>query len=188
MNRNFFIADTHFNHINVLKYTSRSFSCIEEMNESIIQNWNKEVRPEDNVFHLGDFGFHHPDEKYHPTNILKRLHGNKHLILGNHDKQPCKGWSSINQYLKINIQNQNQNQLIVLLHYPMESWEQKHHDVWHFHGHCHGTLPDNPKILRIDVGLDAACLPKFAPISFEEICELMKKKDYIRILPIAKEG
>jgi calcineurin-like phosphoesterase family protein len=177
----FFISDLHLNHTNILKYCSRPFSSTQEMTEKIINNWNSEVKQNDSVYVLGDFGFHSPDESYSLSNILKRLNGNSHLILGNHDKQPCKGWKSINQYLKISIDMQQ----IVLFHYPIESWEKKRHGVWHLHGHSHGTIKDNPNILRIDVGLDAACLQKFGPISFEEVGELMKKKDYAPFTSLA---
>ena len=49
-------SDLHFNHMNILKYEpeSRPFSSIEEMNETIIQNWNEVVKISDTVYVLGD--------------------------------------------------------------------------------------------------------------------------------------
>lgn len=77
---NYFIADTHFNHKNIIKYDDRPFSSVEEMNETMIQLWNSRVTQNDNVYILGDVGFGNVD------NILRRLNGNKYLIRGNHDK------------------------------------------------------------------------------------------------------
>ena len=50
-------SDCHFNHKNILSYEpqSRPFATIEEMNETIISNWNSVVTAEDEVWVLGDF-------------------------------------------------------------------------------------------------------------------------------------
>ena len=53
----FFTSDTHFGHANIIKYCNRPFSSLEEMNSTIIRNWNEMVKPEDTVFFLGDFCF-----------------------------------------------------------------------------------------------------------------------------------
>jgi calcineurin-like phosphoesterase family protein len=41
----FFSSDYHFYHKNVIKYCNRPFNNVEEMNEKIISNHNKLVRP-----------------------------------------------------------------------------------------------------------------------------------------------
>lgn len=82
----FVISDTHFGHKNILNFLNedgskvRDFSSVEEMDELIVENWNKTVRDEDIVYHLGDvyFGAGHQH--------IKRLCGRKRLILGNHDE------------------------------------------------------------------------------------------------------
>ena len=77
------ISDTHFSHYNMVhKFKTRPFSTVEEMDEVLIENWNKTVKPGDKVYHLGDFAFGHKDK--HPS-LVKRLNGNKRLIVGNHD-------------------------------------------------------------------------------------------------------
>ena len=51
----YFTADTHFNHENILDYCRRPYNNIQEMNEALVENWNKTVKKEDTVYHLGDF-------------------------------------------------------------------------------------------------------------------------------------
>ena len=53
--RIWFTADSHISHRNIIKYCKRPFSDVEEMNETLISNWNKVVGKDDFVFHLGDF-------------------------------------------------------------------------------------------------------------------------------------
>ena len=79
-----FTSDTHFNHTNILKYepNTRPFATIEEMNETIISNWNKVVGEEDTIYVLGDF-FMGLLTDIEP--IFKRLNGKVILIRGNHD-------------------------------------------------------------------------------------------------------
>lgn len=72
----FFIADTHFDDVNILHYENRPFKTVEEMNGVLIENWNRTVGKEDTVYFLGDIGA----EQY-----VKQLNGKKILIKGNHD-------------------------------------------------------------------------------------------------------
>lgn len=77
------ISDTHFSHYNMVhKFKTRPFETVEEMDETLIENWNKVVKPGDKVYHLGDVAF--GDKTKHP-HLLKRLNGRKRLVVGNHD-------------------------------------------------------------------------------------------------------
>lgn len=57
--RVWFTADQHFGHANVIKHSQRPFSSIEEMDATLIKNWNRCVKKGDDVFHLGDFAWRH---------------------------------------------------------------------------------------------------------------------------------
>ncbi len=78
--RLFFTSDTHFNHTNILQYCNRPFKTVDQMNETIITNWNNVVGPDDVIFHLGDFCLGGAEEW---NKILDRLNGRIYLVLGN---------------------------------------------------------------------------------------------------------
>lgn len=74
-------ADTHFGHANIIRYCGRPFSSAEEMNETLVINWNEVVGPDDVVLHLGDVAFGASG-----LACVSRCRGRKILIRGNHDK------------------------------------------------------------------------------------------------------
>jgi len=84
------ISDTHFHHANILRFKDAEgnlirgsrFSSVAEMDECMLENWNRVVKPGDKVYHLGDvqMGKHEQFRKFWP-----RLNGKKNLIVGNHD-------------------------------------------------------------------------------------------------------
>ena len=82
----YYIADTHFGHDNIRRLSNRPFDTIEEMDKTIISNWNSRVTDEDDVYILGDFSYKSED----PISYLKQLKGYKHLIVGNHDGRLLK--------------------------------------------------------------------------------------------------
>lgn len=79
----FVISDTHFNHANILKFCrDKDFQSVEEMNEVMIERWNAVVKPQDKVYHLGDFAMG-PRAEHHK--FVTALNGKKRLVVGNHD-------------------------------------------------------------------------------------------------------
>lgn len=80
MSRIFFIADTHFCEDNIMHYENRPFESVAQMDQEMINNWNKMVSEEDIVYVLGDFGADKNESR-----VLKQLNGIKYLVKGNHD-------------------------------------------------------------------------------------------------------
>lgn len=79
------ISDLHLGHANILTFSSdgkpvREFTNVDEMNETIIERWNKVVKQQDVVYFLGDMVI---NKKFLP--LVYRLQGSKRLIKGNHD-------------------------------------------------------------------------------------------------------
>jgi calcineurin-like phosphoesterase family protein len=187
-----FTSDTHFWHKAIVRYCNRPIPPLSQenddptqevqvMNEWLIQRWNARIRPEDDVWHLGDFFF---CGKEKAVAILERLNGKKHWILGNHDyglakkveaffEEPPRNY----KFLRVNLpyeddegNNQQYSQPIILCHFPILSWDGMAHGSWHLHGHCHGSIDStwNRTGLRMDVGVDAE-LVNWQPINLVEI-------------------
>lgn len=163
-------SDTHFFHKNILKYCkdTRPFKTVEQMNQTLIDNWNSCVQPGDEVYHLGDFGFA-PEEKL--ANVIKRLNGDICFVSGNHDKQMYK--KEVSQLLKwtkpyheLSVDGTK----VCLFHYPIHEWNQMHRGAVHFHGHLHSQR----EVARSkDIGVDSNnCFP----YDLEKLVKRMKKK------------
>lgn len=55
MGRIYYISDLHFGHSNIIRFDNRPFSNVQEMEETIVKNWNERVAKDDVVYILGDF-------------------------------------------------------------------------------------------------------------------------------------
>lgn len=84
---NYYISDLHLFHKNVTKegsnFDNRPFNTMKEMHDVIKKNWNSKVTNADHVYILGDLAW---KENEDAIELVSTLRGNKHLILGNHDK------------------------------------------------------------------------------------------------------
>lgn len=153
-------ADIHFSHTNILKFCpqSRPFYDVQEMNETIIENWNGLIDPQDKVYILGDVAFTNADAA---ARLVKRLNGTKILVKGNHDVKLLREqvfrdcFAEIHDYLEVGYNGSR----LVLFHFPIFEWDRMHHGAIHFHGHCHGR-PTGVQGRIMDVAMDDNnCLP-----------------------------
>lgn len=158
----FFTSDTHFGHNNIIDYCKRPFASVQDMNERMVDGWNKTVKATDTVYHLGDVAFHNFE-------CIERLNGKIKLVPGNHDHERAKKVMHLFDevlpevhYLKVDKERR-----FVLCHYPFESWRREY--KYHLHGHTHGTA--GVKHNRLDVGVDA--LKWFAPMPIDDIMQNM---------------
>jgi calcineurin-like phosphoesterase family protein len=177
-----FTSDCHFCHANVIKYDNRPFNDVEEMNERLILNWNSVVGEKDVVFYLGDLSFDRSGGN--TERIVNELNGKIHYILGNHDDErdirKLNRFETISDYVNLSINdldNPRKKQGIMMMHYPILSWDKAHHGDWHLHGHCHQSLvTQNPEYYKRKV-LDMGCNGwDYRPVSYAEIKAVMATK------------
>ena len=179
MNNDYFCGCLHINHKNILKYCDRPFDNVEEMNETIIENINRKVKRGDNLFVLGDFGFGGSDDIRDAVGRITTR--NIYLIRGNHDKLTEKkykecGFHWCKDYYEISREMNGRKRKIVMFHYPIHSWHAKHRGSYHLHSHTHNSMPDDPTLNRMNVGVDVC---NFSPVSLQEVEEFMSRKETV---------
>lgn len=141
MTPDFFISDTHFGHVNILKYEPLRQEWGENpaaMTAYMIAAWNSVVRPHHTVLHLGDFAMGLKDNW--PL-YRQQLNGRIILVRGNHDPKPGhKHWDLL---APIEVHDRYEFECselgkVVCRHDPHHFTEEDH-DVaaWLFHGHLH---------------------------------------------------
>ncbi len=179
MSKIFFTSDHHFGHSNIIKFCNRPFTNVEEMNETLIKKWNEKIKPEDEVYHIGDFAMTKDNELV--ANILDKLNGTKYLIVGNHEGPALnnrKKFKWVKDYHELKVKDsdcKNGVQRIILFHYAMRVWRSDFRGTWHLYGHSHGNLPDKEDRLAFDIGVDCH---DFYPLSYDEVKEIMKAKKW----------
>lgn len=180
------ISDTHWWHSNILKLMpqTRKFSSIEEMNQTLIDNWNSAVSKEDTVYFLGDLAFCGTQKI---ETILKQLNYKKLIMIkGNHDRQTSNkrwlelGMSEVHEQLEIEYKEHK----FLLCHFPYLTGSEtedtrylnlrpEDKELNLIHGHIHSVperkirvTPKNTKMY--DVGVDAN---NMYPVSLDRIVE-----------------
>lgn len=173
MKYSFVVILTFVSHNQGFLYEPRGFSSIEEHDEALIENWNKVVKPNDIVYHLGDTMLNDNEKG---VECFKRLNGQISLIWGNHDSDARKellsalpnvivlGYAHVFKYKKFSI---------YLSHYPTltanyDSGKHFSRNVINLHGHVHGRTPwINPRNpFMYDVGMDSH---NCTPIHIDEV-------------------
>lgn len=138
---NYYISDLHFGHKNCLTYDNREFKDIETHDQFIMNKWNETVNIDDDVYILGDVSWHNVTKT---IDILSNLNGNKHLIVGNHDKKFLKNrdfrerFVEIESYKEISLDRENKG--IVLCHYPIPCFNHHCYGWYHLYGHVHNSF------------------------------------------------
>lgn len=191
-----FTSDTHWGHKNIIKFCSRPWNNVEEMDQGLIENWNSVVKETDIVFHLGDFAF--------ATNgrwkqILEQLNGHIYLILGNHDvsRYPSDKIMGLFERVEQQMLLKIDEQYVYLNHYPFlcygGSWKNPEHAVWQLFGHTHSSPNssglDDSRLVHLfpyqyDVGVDNN---NYTPVSWEEVKAIIENQVKNGIQYVSKE-
>lgn len=164
LNHLWFTSDTHFGHEKTLNKAARPFNNTNEMDKEIIKNWNNIVKPNDVVYHLGDFG---------DLENIKKLNGRIRLIMGNHERKEGltkeklleSGFEEVYEHSTIIIAD---DLLMTLCHEPS-----KHNkNMFNLFGHLHNLVL--LKEFGVNVGVDAQ---HFRPINMDRIQLYIRLRD-----------
>ena len=176
-----FTSDTHFGHHNILKFCNRPWKTTEEMDEALINNWNRVVSKDDIVFHLGDFAF---ASNGRWEELINALNGHIYLILGNHDCSRYPGnrimslFTNVYSQVTLNIDGIQ----VILNHCPFLCYAgtyRKPQTIQLF-GHVHSPTKglDTERLVNLfpcqyDVGVDNN---NYTPVSWQQVQEIIHKQ------------
>ena len=183
----YFMSDLHYNHENVIRYDSRPFKTVQEMNDYIIRIL-KSTSEEDVIFDLGDMFWN--TSEYEIKNILDQIPcKNIYKIMGNHDRygfyqcqsQLARNFKIVCDILDVSIRHQEIDYMVTMSHYPLVSWNHKSHGSLMIHGHTHSNLDEFNNLstdLRVDVGFNSELAKKSKTflVPFEDIVNHFNKK------------
>lgn len=175
-----FTSDLHLCHDKEFLWGPRGFKNQFEMNEAIIENWNKVVKPEDIVYDLGDLVL---TDLESAIPIINKLNGLHHWIIGNHDTkkkidaimEDCpKVWEEGYAYVL-----KEDKYSFYLSHYPTltANFDDKKFSrhVINLHGHTHQQTnwlqDDNPFMYH--VGMDSH---NCTPVHIDEVITDIKNR------------
>ncbi len=164
----FLISDLHLGHANIIRYCSRPFlfSDVAEMDQVLIDNWNRVIFLKSRVFYLGDlrYGRHAPGT----DEYRKKLHGAITFIAGNHDDAEPGAISSCTI--------EWQGFRFFLVHDPADT--PSGFDGWTIHGHHHNNdLCHFPFINFADRRINVSAeVIGYVPLGLNEICSLIQSR------------
>ena len=156
-------ADLHAIHANIIKLSKRPFANMEEMNARIIQNFRARVKPDDDLWIVGDFAHWHATEAELRA-VFDQIPGRKHLVPGNHDNQRILGlpWTTVCRDI---VEVRDGNSRVTLCHYPLITWNgSRKSNAIHGFGHVHQNWSGSRN--AVNLGVD---LWEFKPVTVKEM-------------------
>jgi len=160
------ISDMHFDHTNIIKYCNRPFKNTEEMNNTLLNNWNDNIAKEDTVYFLGDLVF--GKDSHNIEYWLSKLNGKIIFIQGSHDKDNGKMYNSkIIEYDGVKF---------LLIHNPDSVTSKWKGFVLSGHHHNHDLVKYplfNKHTRKFNLSVE---LTNYKPVRMDEIIDILKEK------------
>jgi len=175
--KTFITSDLHLDHTNIIKYCKRPFLNTEDMNRTLVDNWNNTVSNKDKVYFLGDMSFGKGSRS--ADYWLTKLNGDIFFIRG----FSYKPSGERNQHDRISKTKNVFDSLIIeykgrkffLVHDPTNvpsNW-----DGWAICGHHHNNkLEEYPLIdkknKRVNISTE---LTKFHPVDMDYLIQKIEE-------------
>jgi calcineurin-like phosphoesterase family protein len=184
MSKRLFTADTHLGH--TLMARIRGFASVDEHDNAIIANWNREVGTSDQVIVAGDavMGI-----RRLTLPLFRQMNGRKFLIAGNHDdcwpghsnalsrmRPYLEVFEAVQPFMRLTVEGQT----VLVSHFPYHAdrndqprytqYRLRDEGNWLLHGHTHSTTR-RTSAREIHIGMDAWGL---TPVSEARIAGMMR--------------
>lgn len=165
-----FTADLHLGHENIIGYSGRPFTTLHEMDRALVDAWNERVGDDETIVVVGDLAL---GWLRHSLATAAKLRGRKFLVPGNHDKcwsGKAKGSMAAGMYeaagfrvLPSQVRLTIAGQAVTVCHFPYAVPTPDHVDRfaahrpansggWLLHGHVHTAWKVRGR--QINVGVD----------------------------------
>lgn len=138
----------------------RPFTSTEEMDETMVERWNKVVPVSAKVYHLGDVVVR--SENY---DVLRRLNGHKRLILGNHDHADMAVYA---KYFE-KIGSSRNLEGLLLTHIPVHPQGIMGKIKANVHGHIHNNDHRMPTQLPKEYVNVCVEVVNYTPVNIDDI-------------------
>jgi len=180
-----YLSDSHFEHPRCAT-EFRGFSGSEEHDELLVENWNRVVRKDDRVFHLGDV----TGGSLRGLSYIPKLNGRKILIAGNHDvvnpmhrewfkylpKYLEAGFEAVMPFARRKVAGMQ----FLMSHFPYtgDHTDEERHTQYRLpdkglplvHGHVHDLFTERGR--GLNVGVDRW---NFTPVHEDAVVEWLKR-------------
>ncbi|UUX92441.1 metallophosphoesterase [Methanoplanus endosymbiosus] len=159
------IGDLHLGHYDMIRKTARPFDTKNpsEMDKILTENWNLAVKPDDEIFFLGDLTYNKNPESV--QDLLTKLNGKIVFIRGNHDRSVKNAEESVEySYNGYNF---------FMIHNPGHAPED--YDGWIIHGHTHNSrMCEYPFINFKSRTINVSCeVISYRPVLFDNIISII---------------
>jgi calcineurin-like phosphoesterase family protein len=154
-----FTSDTHFGQERTLELSRRLFRDVKHMDRELVRNWNKVIKENDTVYHLGDWG-----DINKISDVLPQLNGKRIITIpGNYDKEDIQQVLSSDPRIEFVEQGHTikiQGIDVSLVHEP----ENMQHKGFYLFGHIHQL--QMVKTNALNVGTDCH---NYSPINEDDV-------------------
>ena len=182
-----FTADLHLGHANIIAYCRRPFRAVDDMDAALFAAWEAAVRPDDEVWVLGDLAL---GQISRALELASTLPGRKFLVPGNHDRcwaghrkgvekgreeYETAGFRIVDGPVETSIADTT----VLLSHFPYEgdsreidryrSHRPADRGGWLLHGHVHERWRQRGR--QVNVGVDAW---GGRPVGLDELAALVQ--------------
>ena len=167
LNKLFLTSDQHWGHSNIIQYENRPFATVEDMDATMIKNWNNVVSKSDIVIVAGDVSFYNKEKT---AKIIQQLNGKKILVKGNHDQRNNQWWMDVG-FAEVSSYPIIYKEWIVIQHEP-PTYMNEATPYFYIYGHCHGT----EMYKTITKQSACVCVERwdYQPVELEKIRELVQ--------------
>lgn len=169
MSVEYLISDLHLDHDNIIDYCDRPFDAVEAMNESLVENWNAVVDPDDVVLYGGDLTIR--SSAAATLDWLDELHGEIVFLLGNHDNTVIKSIDHV-QFVE-EFRFEHRGVPFHAVHDPADG--PSNPTGWLLHGHHHNNWPDKFPFVdhderRVNFSVE---LLEYQPLAIDRLVEYL---------------